>query len=76
MVVNSLNYTKTSKARPIKLNLNLLIYDVLSRYILQSVNFVKMEHLVNLRKLITVIDPSTYENDTEKIKRVKFKLKD
>lgn len=75
MVVNSLNYTKTSKARPIKLNLNLLIYDVLSRYILQSVNFVKMEHLVNLRKLITVIDPSTYENDSEKIKRVKFILK-
>lgn len=73
MVVNFLNYNK--KIKPIKLNLNLLMYDIFSRYILQPINFVKMEHLVNLRKLITIIDPSTYENDPDKVQRVKFILK-
>ena len=31
-----------------------------------------MEHLVNLRKLLLMIDVSTYENDPDKIKRINF----
>lgn len=73
MVVNFLNYNK--KIKPIKLNLNLLMYDIFARYVLQPINFVKMEHLVNLRKLITIIDPTTYENEPDKVQRVKFILK-
>ena len=73
MVVNFLNYNK--KIKPIKLNLNILMYDIFCRYILQPINFVKMEHLVNLRKLISIIDTSTYENEPDKIMRVKFILK-
>ena len=49
-----------------------MTYDILCKYILQSGSFVRMEHLVNLRKLISIIDYSTYENDPEKVKRVNF----
>ena len=34
-----------------------------------------MEHLVNLRKLLSIIDYSTYENDPDKVKRVNFLMK-
>lgn len=72
MVINKFGGYKNEAAKPIKLNLDLMTYDILCKYILQSGSFVRMEHLVNLRKLISIIDYSTYENDPEKVKRVNF----
>ena len=63
------------KEKKISLNLDLGTYDIFCKYILQSHAFVKMEHLVNLRNLLLCIDPSTYENDPDKQKRVNFILR-
>lgn len=73
---NNLNYhRRNSNNEVIKLNLDLMTYDLLCRYVLQPKNVVRMEHIVNLRNLIMIIDPSTYENDPEKQKRVDFLMK-
>ena len=74
MVINKPKYNK-QQSRPIKLNLDLMTYDILCRYILQDSSMLRMEHIVNLRKLINIIDYSTYENDPEKVKRVNFIIK-
>lgn len=77
MVVNSLNglNIKKQQSQPIKLNLDIRTYDILCKYLLQNSSFVRVEHLVNLRKLMMIIDPSTYENDPDKVKRVNFLFK-
>lgn len=76
MIVNKVSkYTKSAQSKPIKLNLDLMTYDILCRYILQNNTMLKMEHLVNLRKLLSIIDYSTYENDPDKVKRVNFLMK-
>ena len=33
---------------------------------------VRMEHLVNLKNLISIINPNTYENDPDIVKRINF----
>ena len=65
----------TRNQLPIKLNLDINTYTIMCRYILQPHSIMRMEHLVNLRKLMSIIDYSTYENDPEKVKRVNFILK-
>ena len=77
MVISKNNTLSTSldKKKKISLVLDIGTYDIFCRYILQNHAFVKMEHLVNLRKLMYLIDPSTYENDPEKVKRVNFIMK-
>lgn len=75
MVIKQLRYNKQNDLKPIKLNLDLMTFDILCRYTLQSNSIVRMEHLVNLRKLISILDYSTYENDPEKVKRVNFILR-
>lgn len=74
MVIKQIRYNRQEQ-KPIKLNLDLMTYDILCRYTLQSGAFIRMEHLVNLRKLINIIDYSSYENDPEKVKRMKFIFK-
>ena len=74
MVISKPKFNK-QQSRPIKLNLDLMTYDILCRYILQNSSMLRMEHIVNLRKLINIIDYSTYENDPEKVKRVNFIIK-
>lgn len=72
MVISKVpKYSKT-KVKTINLNIDLLTYDILCRYVLQPSSMVRMEHLVNLRKMINIIDSSTYENDPDKTKRVNF----
>jgi len=62
MVVNSLiGYGNKRSSTLIKMNLDIRTLDSLCKYVLQSASFVKMEHLVNLRNLINIIDPGTYE---------------
>lgn len=74
MIVNSMpGYN--NKQQDIKLNLDLRMLTLFCRYILQPLYFLKMEHLINLKKLMISLDPTTYENDPEKVKRVKFIFK-
>lgn len=75
MVISKPPKYNKQQSRPIKLNLDLMTYDILCRYILQNSSMLRMEHIVNLRKLISIIDYSTYENDPEKVKRVNFIVK-
>ena len=75
MIVQKINYSRVVSNKPIKLNIDLMTFDILARYVLQPTYMVKMEHLVNLRKLVSIIDYSTYENDPEKTKRINFIFK-
>lgn len=70
--VSSLN---NNKQATIKLNLDIRTLDLLVRYILQPQCYIKMEHLINLRKLVSSLDRSTYENDPDKVKRIDFLFK-
>lgn len=71
-MVISKNPVYNNQNNLIKVQLDLMTYDILCRYVLQPSSMVKMEHLGAVQKLISIIDPSTYENDPEKTKRVKF----
>ena len=76
MVINKVsNYRRNKSSKPIKLNLDIMTYDILCRYILQDSRVLRIEHIVNLRKLMSIIDVSSYENDPEKVKRVNFIFK-
>lgn len=68
-------YAKSVENRPIKLVLDINTLDIMCRYVLSSSSFLKVTHLVNLRKLISVLDKSTYEKDPEKNKRIDFLIK-
>lgn len=73
MIVN--NYVSNlglNNQAPIKMTLDLRTLNCLVRYILQPQYYLKMEHLVNMKKLIQSLDRSTYENDPEKVARIDF----
>lgn len=55
-----------------KINIDLTTLNILCRYILQDPRLIRMEHLVNVRRLLNLVDPSMYENDQEKVKRINF----
>lgn len=71
----------TSFAKPnennksVKLVLDITTMDILCRYVLSSSSFIKTTHLVNLRKFISALEPSTYINEPEKQKRIDFLFK-
>jgi hypothetical protein len=50
-----------------KINLDINTFNILCKYILQDPRLIRMEHLVQLRRLLNIIDPSTYENDPDKV---------
>ena len=76
VLINNVNLANQKRNNDtIKLNLDLRTFDILCRYILQPKNVVRMDHVVNLRNLLLKIEPSTYENDPEKVKRMSFLFK-
>ena len=70
--INRRNKYNTQKAK-ITLDINTL--NIFCRYLLQDSRVIRMEHLVNMRRLINIIDRSTYENDPDKVERYNFILK-
>jgi len=56
----------------VKMTLDLRTFDILCRYVLSSSSYLRITHLVNLQKLIYALVPDTYQNDPDKLKRVKF----
>lgn len=76
MVINKVSgYGKGKGSNNIKINFDLITLDIFCKYLLQNNSYVKMEHLVNLRKLMSIIDYSLYENDPDKMKRINFIIK-
>lgn len=65
-------FSNSNKERPIKLVLDITTLDIMCRYVISGSSVLRMGHMVNLRKLINVLDKSTYENDIEKKKRLDF----
>lgn len=58
-----------------KMNIDYMTYNILCRYVLQSSKLVRLEHIKNLGQLIYAISPTSYENDSEKEKMVRFIMK-
>lgn len=77
MVINKNNIGKrlNKNASQYKINLDMQTYNILCKYILQDVRLIRMEHLVNLRKLLSMVDSSSYENNPDIVKRVNFLYK-
>lgn len=65
-------YNTQNQNKPIKLVLDITTLDIMCRYVISSSSILRMNHIVNLKKLIGILDPSTYENDIEKKKRIAF----
>ena len=61
-----------NKPHSVKINIDVRTFTILCKYILSSSSYLRTSHLLNLRKFMTALDPSSYENDAEKIKRVRF----
>lgn len=72
MVIKRSAVNKQKQNNSIKMNIDLSTYNILCRYILSSSSYLRINHLMNLKKLIYSLDPSTYENDPDKLKRVLF----
>lgn len=66
---------KSNQSKKINLVLDILTLDILCKYVLTQSRIIRLNHLVNLRKMILALDPVTYENDIEKQKRVMFIIK-
>lgn len=76
MVVSAnLNVGRSNIVNKSPIKIDLLTLNILCRYILQEPRVIRMEHLVNLRKLLNSINISTYENDPELLKRYNFLFK-
>ena len=75
MVINTNSSYIKKDSTPIDMKLDIRMLTNLCRYILQHNSLVRMEHLVNLRRMISYLNPNTYENDHEKVKRINFILK-
>ena len=60
------------KVKKLKMNIDQRTLTILCRYILSSSSYLRTSHLINLRKLINNIDLSNFENDVEKLNRIRF----
>lgn len=54
------------------MNLSSSTLDIFCKYIISDPSFVKISHVANLNSMIRNLDPSTYVNDPEKLKRIRF----
>lgn len=61
-----------NKKPTIKITIDIRTFTILCRYVLSSSSYLRMSHLLNLRKFMMSLDPSVYANDIEKQNRVRF----
>ena len=54
------------------MTIDLLTFNIFCRYVISSSSHLRMNHLLRLKELIYSLDPSTYNNDPDKLKRVAF----
>lgn len=73
MVIKRSNRSKYNNIeQPINIVIDIDTFTILCRYILSPPAYLRMAHISNLHRLISNLDISTYENDIEKMKRIKF----
>ena len=65
--------TRTN-TKNINMTIDIMTFNILSRYVISTSSYLRITHLINLRKLIEGLDQRTYENDPDKIKRIRFLL--
>lgn len=68
------NYGKTVSFTDVKVKMNfdINILDLMCAYLVSENANIKNSHLINMRNLFETLDLSVYENDIEKMKRVRF----
>lgn len=69
---SNLHFGNGVKETPVNMNIDLRTFNIFCRYVLSTSSYLRIQHLMNLKKLIFAINPATYENDPEKLKRVTF----
>ena len=73
MVINKEQSSfKRKKSNNINMVLDLRTLDILSSYVISTSSYIRLSQLLNLRKFIFALNPSTYESDPDKLKRVTF----
>ena len=72
MVIKRNNKSKYKLEESININIDLATLTILCRYILAPPSFLRMTHVSNLHRLISNLNLSTYENDIDKMKRIRF----
>ena len=60
MVINRPATSRKDKSKQINMTMDLRTFNILCKYILSSSAYLRINHLVNLNKLIYVINPETY----------------
>ena len=74
MVVNksSKRFKSNNQSESIKMVIDLSTFNIFCRYVISSSAHLRMNHLMNLKKLIDALSPETYANDPDKLKRIAF----
>ena len=66
------SYDKKAGMQKSTMNLAIGTLDILCKYVIANPAFVKISHIANLNSVIQNIDPATYQNDIEKVRRIEF----
>ena len=69
---NDIGRQKSKAIKTAKINLDLDTLNILCRYMIQDVRLIRVDHLVNVKKLLYILDISNYENDPDKMRRLNF----
>ena len=56
----------------IPLTFDIRVLNLFCQFVLSENRFIRKHHLMNMRKVIDIIDPTTYENDIDKVNRIRF----
>ena len=63
---------KKKKANSINMVLDLRTLNILSSYVISTSSYIRLSQLLNLKKFIYALSPSTYNQDPDKLKRITF----
>lgn len=74
-MVVSANVNLGKRFEPARIKIDIRTLTLLCKYILQDVRLIRMEHLVQVRRLLSIIDRSIYENDPDMTNRINFLFK-
>lgn len=75
MVINKNVYKphqRKNKSNLIRIGFDIITLDSIVKYVVQPSTVIRMDHLVNLKKMVTQMDPVVYQNNPDKVKRLDF----
>ena len=68
----NINRAKVNKVDKIPLTFDIRVLNLFCSFVISENKYIRKHHLMNLRKVLDIIDPSTYENDIDKVNRIRF----